>query len=177
MRHKLPITLTAAAIATSICVSAAAATTQARSLVLYAKVTRAQFMNHADDRARGNASNPFNVDVALPTPPGANTRKKGARAGDQALVTLKLYSDAHLTRPVGSVVYSCTFNFTNEALCEANFELKNATMIAMGPADLSAAFILPVIGGTGRYAGAHGEFTSTPTTTNKNVQAIHFLLL
>ena len=177
MRHKLPIVLAAAATATSIYISAAAATTQARSLVLYGKVTRAQFMNHADDRARGNGLNPFNVDAPLPTPAGANTRKKGTRAGDQALVSLKLYSDAHLTRPVGSVLYSCTFNFTNEALCEADFELNNGTMIAMGPADLSGGFILPVIGGTGAYTGAHGEFTSTPTTTKKNVQAIHFLLL
>ena len=34
-------------------------------------------------------------------------------------------------------------------------------MIAMGPADLkSGDIVLPVTGGTGRYAGAHGQLTS-----------------
>ena len=35
-------------------------------------------------------------------------------------------------------------------------------MIAMGPAKLDGSdIVLPVTGGTGRYAGAHGQLTST----------------
>ena len=93
----------------------------------------AQFINHADDRARGNFTNPF-ADI-LPTPKNANSGKPGARAGDNALFSLKLYSDAKLTRPVGTAAYSCTVNFGQQAICEGQFELSDGTMIAMGPAD------------------------------------------
>ena len=116
----------------------APAPTQGRSFVIYAKPTRAQFVDHNDDRARGDFTNPFDPDV-LPTPPNANSAKKGARAGDNAIFNFKLYSDLNLTRPIGNANYSCTFNFAQEAICEANFSLNGGTMIAMGPATLTAA--------------------------------------
>src|SRR5581483_11942372 len=149
-----------------------------RSLVYYAKPTRAQFINHADDRTRGLKVNPFNADV-LPPPPKANTGKKGGRAGDNAFFAFKLYTDPNLTRLVGSATYSCTFNFAHEAICEADFELTHGSMIAMGPAQLGSTFtdvVLPVTGGTGRYEGAHGQMTSTPSIF-KNTQIIHFQLV
>jgi hypothetical protein len=177
---RLPVALAAVAIAATMAVPVAAAATQrARSFVFYAKPTQAQFINHADDRERGNKIlNPFLADI-LPTPPKANTGKKGARAGDNALFSLTLYSDAKLTRPVGTATYSCTFNFAHIAICDGNFELSNGTMIAMGPANLeSGNFVLPVIGGTGRYAGAHGQLTSTPSINTKtNTQIIRFQLV
>ncbi len=143
---------------------------------MYAKPTRAQFINHNDDRERGDIRNPFNPD-SLPTPPNANSAKKGARAGDNALFSFKLYSDPRLTRPVGNAIYSCTFNFAQEAICEANFNLNGGTMIASGPATLdSSNIVLPVIGGTGRYAGAHGQLTSRSSGT-KNTQIVRFRLL
>jgi hypothetical protein len=145
--------------------------------VVYGKATRAQFINHADDRDRGIISSPFNADI-LPTPPSANSGKKGARAGDNALFRLKLYSDAKLTRAIGTANYSCTFNFAHIAICEGDFELNSGTMIAMGPANLeSGHFVLPVIGGTGRYAGAHGQLTSTSSFGNENTQVIRFQLV
>jgi hypothetical protein len=158
-------------------VPAATATTQGRSFVFYGKVTRAQFINHADDRVRGKKLNPFNADL-LPAPPKANTGKKGARAGDNALFNLRLYSDPNLKRPVGNAVYSCTFNFAHEAVCQADFELGSGSMIAMGPAKLDgSAMVLAVTGGTGRYAGAHGQVTSTSSSTKKNTQIFRFRLL
>jgi hypothetical protein len=151
--------------------------TQGRSFVLYAKPTRAQFVDHNDDRARGDFTNPFDPDL-LPTPPSANSAKKGARAGDNALFTLRVYSDFKLTRPIGNAIYSCTFNFSQEAICEANFSLNGGTMVAMGPAQLTTSdFLLPVTGGTGRYAGAHGQMTSRPAGNKQNTQIIRFRLL
>jgi hypothetical protein len=54
-------------------------------------------------------------------------------------------------------------------------------MVAMGPAKLDglngSTIVLPVIGGTGRYAGAHGQLTSTPSSTKKNTQIIRFQLV
>lgn len=153
------------------------ATTQGRSFVVYAKPTRAQFVNHSDDRERGNFKNPFDPDL-LPTPPSANSAKKGARAGDNALFNFKLFSDFNLTRPIGNANYSCTFNFAQEAFCEAHFNLNGGTMIAMGPAMLTGSdIIFPVTGGTGRYAGAHGQLTSRAAGTKTNTQIIRFRLL
>jgi hypothetical protein len=99
------------------------------------------------------------------------------RAGDNALFTLRLYSDAGLTRPVGTASYSCTVNFGEQAICEGQFSLTGGTMIAMGAADLRTSdWVLPVTGGTSRYAGAHGQLTST-ATGQKNTQVIRFQLV
>lgn len=178
MTRRLPAALAAVATAATMAVPAVTAAAQTRSLVFYAKPARAQFISHSDDRERGKKTNPFNADAPLPTPPSANSAKEGARAGDNALFSLKLYSDAKLKRPVGTAIYSCTFNFAQEAICDANFELKNGTMIAMGPAKLGGGpIVLPVTGGTGRYAGAHGQVTSTSSGKKKNIQIIRFQLV
>jgi hypothetical protein len=166
------------ALALATLVPFAGATTQGQSFFLYAKPTQAQFINRADDRERGLKSNPFNADV-IPPAPKANGGKKGGRAGDNALFAFKLYSDAKLTRLVGTAVYSCTFNFAHEAICEADFEMNRGSMIAMGPAQLGSSFsriVLPVTGGTGRYKSAHGQMTSMPSIY-KNTQIIHFQLV
>jgi hypothetical protein len=177
MSRRILTALVAVAVAVSVAVPVAVAMAQARrSVVFYAKPTRAQFINHADDRARGNFTNPF-ADI-LPTPKNANSGKPGARAGDNALFTLKLYSDSKLTRLVGTAAYSCTVNFGQQAICEGQFELSNGTMIAMGPADLkSGDLVLPVTGGTGRYAGAHGQLTSTSAGKKTSTQIIRFQLV
>jgi hypothetical protein len=178
MSRRLAAALATVASAVTMAVPAAHATTQGRSLVFYAQPTRAQFINRADDRERGLKLNPFNADI-LPPPPKANTGKKGGRAGDNALFAFRVYSDPSLTRLVGTAIYSCTFNFAHEAICEADFEFSHGSMIAMGPAQLDSTFtqiVLPVTGGTGRYAGAHGQLTSTPSIY-KNTQIIHFQLV
>jgi hypothetical protein len=176
MSRGLLAALVAVATAATMAVPVAQPATQGRSFVVYAKPTRAQFIGHADDRERGDLANPFQVDE-VKTPPSANAGKKGARAGDNALFSFKLFSDAGLRRPIGTAIYHCTFNFAHEALCEADFALANGSMIAAGPADLdTGAMILPVIGGTGRYAGAHGQLTSTASGV-KNTQIIRFQLV
>jgi hypothetical protein len=178
MSTRVPAALLTVAVAATVAVPVAQATTQARrSFVLYAKPTRAQFINHADDRARGNFTNPFGD--LLPTPKNANSGKPGARAGDNALFTLKLYSDAKLKRLVGTAAYSCTVNFGGQAICDGQFEFDaGGSMIAMGPADLkSGDFVLPVTGGTGRYARAHGQLTSTSAGKKTSTQVIRFELV
>jgi hypothetical protein len=148
-----------------------------RSFVIYGKPTRAQFVDHNDDRARGDFTNPFDPDV-LPTPPNANSGKKGARAGDNALFSFKLYSDRGLRRLIGSAIYNCTFNFAQEATCEANLTLVGGTMTATGPSKLDGSIILiPVTGGTGRYSGAHGQLTWTSAGNKTNTQVIRFRLV
>ncbi len=179
MSRALPVALAAlVTAAAAAAVPTARATTDGRSLFFYAKPTRAQFINRADDRARGLKANPFNADI-VPPPPKANAGKKGGRAGDNALFAFTLYSGPQLTRRVGTAIYSCTFNFAHEAICEGDFEFAHGSMIAMGPAQLGSNFskiVLPVTGGTGRYLGAHGQMTSVPSIY-KNTQVVHFQLV
>jgi hypothetical protein len=176
--RRLPAALAAAAVAATAAAPVAQAASQQRSFVVYAKPVRAQFVSHAGDRERtSNLVNPFNPDF-LPTPKNANNGKKGTRAGDRAIVSLTLYADRKLTRPVGTAIYSCRFNFGQEAVCEAQFELGKGTIIALGPMRLDGSpIVLPVTGGTDRYRGAHGQMTSTSAHNKKNTQIIHFELV
>ena len=181
--RRLGILAVAAAVAASLAVPAASAghaagdSARARAFTFYARPTRAQFINHADDRERGDIQSPFQDDT-LPTPPSANSGKKGARAGDKALFSFKVYADAKLKRLVGSAVYTCTFNFAQAAICSADFQLTGGSMFATGPAQLDISNIeLPVTTGTGRFAGARGQFTSTPAGSSKKVHVLRFELV
>jgi len=173
-RAALPLALAAVA---ALAIPAATSAAHRQSFTLYAKPKRIQFVNRADDRDRGNKTNPFGGDV-LPTPPSANSGKKGARAGDNAVMTLTLYIDRKLTRPAGSAFFTCTFNFAQEATCDADFELRRGTVLAMGPARLDGSqILLAVTGGTRRHVGARGQVSSTTSRTLKNTQVLHFTLL
>ena len=79
--------------------SHSATTPARRSFVVYAKPTRAQFINHTDDRARGNFTNPFSAD-ALPTPPERELREEGGAGRRQrALHPQAVFRrQAHATR-------------------------------------------------------------------------------
>ncbi len=137
-------------------VSATAGAT--RSLTIYAVATKGQYANHADDRTRGALTNPFNVDADKPTSNG-----KASRAGDNALIALKLYSDSSFKKQIGSGTYSCTFTIARIALCAADFELSNGAMTASGPTNFEATtFTLAVSGGTGKYLGSRGQVSSVP---------------
>jgi hypothetical protein len=167
---KLPVVISVALIAVCIACGRAAATASRHTLTVYARVTQAQFMDHSDDRIRGNYSNPFSTDTTIP-PPKDGT---GALPGDNALFTFKLYSDASLKNRVGTGTYSCTFNFAHRALCEANFELHSGLMIADGPVDFnSTRFTLAVTSGTGKYLGVRGQVASSPSSAN--VHRLSFL--
>ena len=78
----------------------------------------------------------------------------------------------------GPPTYSCTFNFAQEAVCDGQFQIGAGTIIALGPAKLDGReIVLAVTGGTGRYAGAHGQVTSTRATGSNNTQIFRFDLV
>lgn len=176
MTRRLLTAIAAATATAALAAPGALAAPKLRTFVLYAKPTQTHFVNHADDRERGDIVNPFTDDV-LPTPPSANSGKKGTRAGDNGFFTFKLFSDAKQKRPVGTAIFSCTFNFAQEAICSADFQLNGGTMIASGPAKLDgSSFVIPVTGGTGSYASAHGQLTST-TAAKASTRVIRFQLV
>ena len=153
----------------------AGAAVRTKTFTLYARATQVQYLNHADDRQRGLYGNPFNVDAkSLPTP-----AKKGSGSapgpGDNALFSFKIYKDAALKQKIGTAVYSCTFNFSEIAICDASYELNGGTMTGGGPIDFrKTSFTLAVSGGTGTYFGARGQVSSAPAV--KNVHRLDFVL-
>jgi len=166
------LTLAAVAVAAA---TIAASAPAAKSLTVYALATQYQFEDHEDDRERGLADNPFNVDTKSLPPILKQGRGKGGQVGDKALYVFKLFGDAKLKKRVGSATYSCTFNFGNRALCQADFELNGGAMFASGPANFSTTSLtLAVSGGTGSYLGVRGQVSSTPHT--KNASRLTFLL-
>jgi hypothetical protein len=143
---------------------------------IFARATQVQYLNHADDRARGTDENPFNADTkALIVPTKKKEAGGGPYPGDNGLFSFKLYKDAALKKTIGSAVYSCTFNFQKVALCEASFQLSGGTMSAAGPADFSdPTFTLAVDAGTGKYLGARGQVSSSPAS--KDAHRLVFVL-
>ena len=143
-----------------------------RSMNIYAVATHAQYVDHSDDRQRGNITNPFAVETPAV---GQKEKGKGPFAGDNALFAFNLYSDPGLKHKVGTAVYSCTFNFGHQAFCSANFQLTDGTMSASGAADFdTTTFTLAVSGGNGAYLGLRGQVSSSPA--GKDAHQLAFLL-
>ncbi len=162
---KLLVTLATLLVA---CVAAAesGASANTHQLTIYARATHVQYVSHSDDRVRGDFTNPFNSDTTIPPPKDNNG---GALPGDNALFTFKLFSDRNLKRSIGSATYSCTFNFSRNAVCEADFTLDRGTILATGQLNFNAEdFTLVVISGTGAYLGTRGQVSSSPSTANSH---------
>ena len=167
----------AAVVATAAALTAGAANagTSGR-LTLYAVASKATFVDHADDRARGQAKNPFNADVkALAATAKENEQGHGPYPGDEALLVFKLYARPGLKQPIGSAVYACTYNVAKNALCRADFDLKGGSMFASGPVNFAGTdFTIAVLGGTGKYLGAFGQ-VSEGSLVKPQVRNMHRL--
>jgi len=126
---------------------------------VYGVVTKAQFVNTADGVVRGDLHNPFNVDTKALAPAGSG---KGPLPGDTAFFALKLYSHPDRGKADGSASYTCTYDFNQNGICEANVTLGGGTMFATGPVNFAGQnFTLAVTGGTGAYLGVRGELIAT----------------
>jgi hypothetical protein len=136
---------------------AGATTTAHRQLTVYSVATGLQYINTADDRARGHVNNPLDSTANKLAPKSSGG--SGPFAGDVAVYALKLYSNSALTRPAGTAVYTCYFNYDRHALCQNYYKLKGGgTLVASGPIDFNKTkFTIVVSGGTSRYLGARGE--------------------
>jgi len=156
--------------------SAAGATTNRQEVTVYSVASGVQFLNNADDLARGAINNPFN--------PGTNKLKPRDAAtgsvlpGDVALFSFNLYANADLKKSAGSASYTCYFNYASHALCMAYYELSDprGTVVAAGPVNFNAkSFSMVVTGGTEKFFAASGEVTAAPA--QKHSQRDEILLL
>ena len=145
-------------------------------LTLYSVATGLQYINTADDRARGHVNNPLDS-TANKLAPKSSGGGDGPFAGDVAVYALTLYSSPALKQRAGSAVYTCYFNYDRHALCQAYYKLgSGGTIVASGPVDFNGkGFTIVVTGGTQKYLGARGE--AKASVAPKNAQRVDFELI
>jgi hypothetical protein len=145
----------------------------AKRLVIYSVAKQEQYVNNADDRARGQGHNPFgNYKDAAPVIKSPT----GPFPGDEAIFAFALFADAGLKKKAGSAVFLCYYNFGKNAYCDASFHLANgATLMASGAFNFDAPkFTLAVTGGYGSFAGRTGVVEERPAPNHS--QRLVFLL-
>ena len=144
--------------------AASGASRASQKLTVYAVPTTVQFMNHADDRLRGMATNPFNLKSETKIL-NANGKEKGIGPfpGDDILYAFKLFADAKRTKPIGTAMFTCYYEFAKRATCDSYFDLARGLVLASGQVLFGAThFTLGVTGGTHAYFGALGQVDSAP---------------
>lgn len=157
--------------------SARVAANGQRQRIVYSVATAVQFINSADDLARGKVNNPFNSATNKLQPKGTGDSGQ-TLPGDVALFSFKLYANAALTKGAGTATYTCYFNYAKRALCQAYYEFNGGggTIVSAGPVDFNKqGFSMVVTGGTKSFLGARGEVTAVPAA--KNAQRVAVLLL
>ena len=149
-----------------------------RSFTVYSVATGLQYINSADDSARGRVNNPLGSATNALAPRGASGGGDGPFAGDIAVYSVNLYTDTTLKRHAGSGVYTCYFNYDQHALCQAYYKPSaGGTLVASGPVDFrKSGFTIVITGGTNAYLGARGE-VNVGAATKKNMQKVDFELL
>ncbi|MBV8079767.1 MAG: hypothetical protein JO186_05250 [Actinobacteria bacterium] len=140
-----------------------------RSLTIYTKPVDQDFVTNADDLLRGEGNNPF----------GTHENGRGAKTapfpGDMTLFSFDVYRDPGLTNKVGTAVITCYYNFGQNALCDASYQVNGGTLFAIGPLNFSAkTFALAVTGGLGSYLAATGDLKADPS--GKVAQRLTFAL-
>jgi hypothetical protein len=155
-----------------------------RVLTVYSVATGLQYINSADDSARGHINNPLDSTNNKLAPKGSGGGD-GPFAGDIAVYSVDLYSDLTLKRHAGSGVYTCYFNYDQHALCQAYYKPSaGGTLVASGPVDFNASgFTIVITGGTNTYLGARGEVNvgvaknSVGVAKKKGAQRVDFELI
>lgn len=130
-------------------------------LTIYSVATQEQFLNMSDDRARGKGNTPFGSfkDTTTPT----HETGVGPFAGDISLFEFALYKGADLTQSVGSGVFTCQYNFNQNAFCDVTYQLSGGTLLCAGSFNFNAkSFTLVVKGGTGTYRNVKGNISALP---------------
>lgn len=150
----------------------ASAASANRNLSLYAVTTQVHYVNYSDGITRAKYRNPFNIDSKKFTP---TTGKGVASPGNSVFFAFALYSDPNRKHSLGTAIYTCTFNFNNNATCQAEYDLKKGILFAAGPVDFkSTRTLLAVTGGTGDYLGAAGQVVSLGPTNAKSTNHLEF---
>jgi hypothetical protein len=131
----------------------AASTTH--QVVFYSVGTAEQYVNNKDDRARGQGANPFGNfhDAAAST-----KQAKGPFPGDEAVFQFAIYGKSSLGKRIGDGRFICLYNFNQNALCDASYDLPGGMLVGTGSFSFDApTFNLDVTGGSGKYSNVRGN--------------------
>jgi hypothetical protein len=161
VRLALLVCLVGAALLAAITCGSADATPSQQTLTFYSVATQEQFLNMSDDRARGKGNTPFGnfKDTATPTQESGT----GPFAGDISLFSFALYTSADLKQTMGSGVFTCQYNFHQNAFCDVTYQLSGGTLLCAGAFNFNAkSFKLVIKGGTGKYRGVTGDIAALP---------------
>jgi hypothetical protein len=135
--------------------------------VLYAVAERARFVDNSDDRPSGGptagssktaalvrslSGGPFHVSAALVHAASARHVTNAPLPGDQALLSLRLYTTAGHDANAGSAVLTCRYGFDQDAYCDGVVDLEHGVQVtASGTLHAGAdRFTLMVSSGFGR---------------------------
>jgi hypothetical protein len=144
------VVLAAAAVAALLVSSAAPAAGGAPRVIRFLEVDkqRGDIYVDTDHNNRGSAGDIFMGSFAL------YSWAKGGGRGDH----------------IGHAKVMCTFRGESSGFCTGTFYIPGGTVVGEGYIRFSnAPFTIPVVGGTGAYAGARGTFTSRSIRDNDEV--------
>lgn len=145
--------------------SAAAATTSQQKFTVYSVATQEAFLSMSDDRARGKGNTPFGnfKDTTTPTKESG----VGPYAGDIAMFSFDLYTNANLKTRAGSGEFTCQYNFNQNAFCDVTYQLKGGILLCAGAFNFNAkSFTLAIKGGTGVYRSKKGDIDALPAVNH-----------
>jgi hypothetical protein len=153
--------------------SAGGAHTSSKTLTVYSVGAYEQFLNHEDDRARGEGDNPFGrfTDATAVAQPSA----AGPFPGDQAIFQLTVFKDPSLKTKIGTAEFNCLYNFNKNGYCDVLFQLRAGTLSGSGAFNFNATkFTLAITGGTGTFDGARGVVSEAPAQNHAQRLAFVF---
>jgi hypothetical protein len=131
------------------------ASSTAQHVVFYSVATSEQYVNNKDDRERGQGANPFgNFHDAT-----ASTKQaKGPFPGDEEVFQFAIYAKPSLGKAVGDGRFVCLYNFNQNVLCDASYDLPGGALVGTGAFSFnSSKFNIDVTGGTGKYSNLRGN--------------------
>ncbi len=157
LRMVFVLTIAVLVLGVGVC-GAARASQSPVSLTLYAVPMQHQYVNNADDRARGEGNNPFGNYSSTFVAPPPNEKLFGPFAGDEGDYAFRLYTGANLKKAAGSATFLCMYDFNQNAFCDAAFDLNDGSLIGKGFLDFNAStFTLAIVGGTAGLQGTKGN--------------------
>ena len=144
-------------------------------LTIFTVASDVQFINTADDRARGAINNPFDA-ATNKLRPKTSGGGDGPFPGDIVVFNFDLYGKLPVKKKIGSASYTCYFNYTRQRALPGVLRACRWDAAAAGPVDFNAtSFRLVVTGGTKTYLAARGQVTSNKSQDNS--QRVDFRLL
>jgi hypothetical protein len=132
---------------------------------IYSVAKTEQFIDNSDDERRGWITNPFamrdRAEEAL------ENNGVSPLPGDESLFSLALYSGSNQKVSAGNATLTCEYSFSRTAFCDVSYQLKDGTLLAVGPIGFDGkTFSLAIVGGSGKYEHATGDLTSSQGPDN-----------